>query len=102
MILVEIGEPSLRRSSFNLAKNLSSLQTDLNLATRKCKSMVRLQDLNESNLDWRREEEKRRREAHDQLARVSMNRGITRQWRIPLGTIRCHDHPEDVEFHAPK
>ncbi|RDX68448.1 hypothetical protein CR513_52566, partial [Mucuna pruriens] len=31
MILVEIGEPLLRRSSFNLAENLSSLRTDLNL-----------------------------------------------------------------------
>ncbi|RDX75279.1 hypothetical protein CR513_44867, partial [Mucuna pruriens] len=44
---------------------------------------------------------KRRREACSQLGRAFSNLGITRQRRIPLGTIRWHDDPEDVEFHAP-
>ncbi|RDY13252.1 hypothetical protein CR513_01860, partial [Mucuna pruriens] len=77
MILVEIGEPSLRKSSFNPAKNLSSLQTDLDLvkedreqacirqeacrhrAAHRYNSNIRPRDLDKSNLEMRgREKEK--------------------------------------------
>ncbi|RDY05337.1 hypothetical protein CR513_10836, partial [Mucuna pruriens] len=113
MIPIKIREPSLRRSSFDLVENSSSLRTDIDLVEevreQACiRQEIQLQGLTlrprrvrPSLVEDKRHEEEKRREARDQLRRAFSNPRITQQWCIRPGIARQHNHPEDVEFYTP-